>query len=1375
MITRSISATGPNNWRDISRTSNYQLLHTHRHGRNSQQELNEDTELIPKEFTDKIFQAIEDEDRLKLLCIMHQFERIGIPKKKIREWFIKKAKKNNQTTLIAACCKGNLEIVKFIIDYMFIGPQNLMEEKYIHRQCSIASNFDNSMTTLDSSSGRDCSVPGPSSNANGYMSPVDGNQSAPPMSSSLQMLSIKRKLQNNNNNNNSGYQSTHADFDYLQNWNSQVDLSNPNNEIDRIDEHELLDENDELRSEGLFNPTSTNTFKTVGPQRNLNNYSFSSSSTHHVDFEMGITIDEELEDLDNNDSSEIEEISERSGKHTLASIRDRPEMNGLPSSSENSEDEISHENSSSSRTYETPNNNNNSRFESLRLKNRSRAKRPLRRGVFKLNSTPQIQRVQTSNSISEHPDESSYISTPRRNSNSLNSPLNEDTSNPLRRSKNIDLNRTNTSLNTSNSIIDENSQTGNTQDSAYVTQCHVTFDESSESTGQDSVLAQLRDYQRQDYVNNSGDYSQSKSSGTRRKSLIKRSRWNSAAKRNTKYIPLLQSFLEVRGIIKCDDDYIEGASGLWAAASFGYNKICEYLIEKGAEVHTRTNAGSTPLRCACYDGHLETVKLLVSNGADIEAANKHGHNCLMIACYRSQIEVVKYLIDKGVNINVKSNKGSTALHDAAEDAGGLEIFKILLESGAKLDIKCQRGQTALITAASSGNRKVIDYVEREYLVTLVEEHKSRAEKTIKNPENLDLHSQKIMLQEQLDELKEVTRNLKWIQGELINSKELMGCWMIDKERNLRLGLNLWRESLNLRNRYNLPKLNNGRNAVAKTITSIKSMIKSFGWDENVDCPIKDVFPEVNEFNSLENLVNLYQDNGQVRLQSQMVRFRILGPDHPDCTMYMRTNGARFADHGDWYKCCKIWLTAMILHLKHRDPICMATLQHFIASIQLFQHMLVTSIVSPGVNHLDFRDVICTVEGAFFECQRWYKNKIYCLDDMDAPEDRANKMLRYALIVTNFAILCLQPDMRQHVTNVDDPNLLKRLETCISLQKDLKSPDGPSLLHMAASEPIKFNRTRLDGIQRDTTDDEEDWFSMNNLDANTANLFKKWLRLPGLELVRFLISCGHDVQILDHEMNTPLHLACRQRASANLITLLVKSGINPFQENKYGKTSHYYLKRALLLKEVNSRHFYDDGDRVTLNGEARARSTISSTVNRYSAAKEQISNHGTLNFLLKHRSLKSLAASAVSEYVQGLAVEKQEYELNSAFKKMDMKTDDNELFYQNQSNVDQKLETKNSIDPQATFVQSLDRNLAPHLKDFLFTHCYQIKTLYNEWQYMQTSQALMNNEHNFETTNQGIVTEFTKMRRESMGNTMENSLSIDTQAMVDDSIFDGLIE
>ena len=92
-------------------------------------------------------------------------------------------------------------------------------------------------------------------------------------------------------------------------------------------------------------------------------------------------------------------------------------------------------------------------------------------------------------------------------------------------------------------------------------------------------------------------------------------------------------------------------------------------------MHTRTRAGSTPLRCACYDGHLETVEILVAAGADIEASNRHSHTCLMIACYRGQTEVVRYLIEKGVDVNKRGRKGNTALHDAAEK-GSLEIFKL---------------------------------------------------------------------------------------------------------------------------------------------------------------------------------------------------------------------------------------------------------------------------------------------------------------------------------------------------------------------------------------------------------------------------------------------------------------------------------------------------------------------------------------------------------------------------------------------------------------------------------------------------------------------------------------------------------------------------
>lgn len=75
-------------------------------------------------------------------------------------------------------------------------------------------------------------------------------------------------------------------------------------------------------------------------------------------------------------------------------------------------------------------------------------------------------------------------------------------------------------------------------------------------------------------------------------------------------------------------------------------------------MNNTTKTNSTPLRAACFDGHLDIARLLVKNGADIEIANRHGHTCLMIACYKGHLEIVKFLINNGADINRKSIKGS---------------------------------------------------------------------------------------------------------------------------------------------------------------------------------------------------------------------------------------------------------------------------------------------------------------------------------------------------------------------------------------------------------------------------------------------------------------------------------------------------------------------------------------------------------------------------------------------------------------------------------------------------------------------------------------------------------------------------------------------
>merc|ERR1711879_439502 len=71
-----------------------------------------------------------------------------------------------------------------------------------------------------------------------------------------------------------------------------------------------------------------------------------------------------------------------------------------------------------------------------------------------------------------------------------------------------------------------------------------------------------------------------------------------------------------------------------------------------------------------------------------------------------------------------------------------------------------------------------------------------------------------------------------------------------------------------------------------------------------------------------------------------------------------------------------------------------------------------------------------------------------------------------------------------------------------------------------------------------------------------------------------------------------------------------------------------------LKEVNPRVFFDDGsENINSEGESGPRQTRSDVLNRLSLSREQIANQGSLDFLMKRRSLKSFAATAIGKYVE----------------------------------------------------------------------------------------------------------------------------------------------
>ena len=88
------------------------------------------------------------------------------------------------------------------------------------------------------------------------------------------------------------------------------------------------------------------------------------------------------------------------------------------------------------------------------------------------------------------------------------------------------------------------------------------------------------------------------------------------------YQGLANHIIEHKSILYSRDKH--GRPLLYIAARNGHYKVCEILLEYGADVNFPTDKGSTPLHAASYHGHEDIINLLISYGADINKKNEFG-------------------------------------------------------------------------------------------------------------------------------------------------------------------------------------------------------------------------------------------------------------------------------------------------------------------------------------------------------------------------------------------------------------------------------------------------------------------------------------------------------------------------------------------------------------------------------------------------------------------------------------------------------------------------------------------------------------------------------------------------------------------------------
>ena len=120
------------------------------------------------------------------------------------------------------------------------------------------------------------------------------------------------------------------------------------------------------------------------------------------------------------------------------------------------------------------------------------------------------------------------------------------------------------------------------------------------------------------------------------------------------------------------------------AAFFGHWKICDFLINNGADPNFKiSSTHETPLHNALAKAgrpyYLYTVKLLVENGADVNAKTIAG-------------------METGAFMRDVRTKGETPLHRAAAYADA-DTIKFLLDKGAQKDIKDANGDSPLSWAS----------------------------------------------------------------------------------------------------------------------------------------------------------------------------------------------------------------------------------------------------------------------------------------------------------------------------------------------------------------------------------------------------------------------------------------------------------------------------------------------------------------------------------------------------------------------------------------------------------------------------------------------------------------------------------------------------
>eukprot|EP01041_Mallomonas_annulata_P002200 gene2200-4279_t len=172
----------------------------------------------------------------------------------------------------------------------------------------------------------------------------------------------------------------------------------------------------------------------------------------------------------------------------------------------------------------------------------------------------------------------------------------------------------------------------------------------------------------------------------------------------------------VINIVKQGDPNMENKNGstvMHFASASGNLKLCRRLLECGVLPNKANNLGLTPFHCSCINGHLALVKWFYQQTTlNLSDMTADGRTALHHACYNGHVNIVEWLLKSGADMNVLNLDELTPFHDACY-GGHIPVVAFLVNYGLSVMTTNYAGVTPLHVACDQGHLELVQWLIAE--------------------------------------------------------------------------------------------------------------------------------------------------------------------------------------------------------------------------------------------------------------------------------------------------------------------------------------------------------------------------------------------------------------------------------------------------------------------------------------------------------------------------------------------------------------------------------------------------------------------------------------------------------------------------------------